>query len=371
VNDKDIITQKDYNLLKNREYPKQQYKSVEEMLLKNLQPMILCSKVKGPTKKQWVGAGLKYFNFIEFNSKERINFIILDFDKYEQFNVSFKEAYPTPNHFKNFIGTYLDNWNIIVETTRGYQVIILLEKPFFVNNKNDMKLLKHLKKSFFETIPGIDHIASNKRWGIFRNPLKHNHIIKTLEHTNMRDFVEYFDFTKNSINISNEIYVNEYKEEILSNNIKVKDFDYYKDISREVYENGKYELIQEGGRNLIFWIIGMVHSKKIYNNEYILYNNLYSYLLQLNTKIKNQISVEEIEKIAKRCVRYTINNSNFIIFHDKITRKERNKNYYQSHKGETMTREENVKLLQEKKVENTKLKRKDYYIFYYIVIFKK
>ena len=351
----DIITQNNLkNTIKRENYIKT-YKNVFDLLVYNVKNEIRVSKVKGKTFKVKNFIGVKHYNFIEINSKNRTNFIVLDFDKI--LNKTFRKVYRTIKEFKRFLDTYLDDYNIIVQTDKGYQVYILFNNSFFYNNKNDKKILEHLKNSFIEKIPGIDPISTKRKYGMFRNPLQHNHYVNSLEGVNLSIFYEYFNFNGTGLNKTNEIYYTYLTKNIeQKNNIKILNIDDYKEISKEVYFNKKYELIKEGNRNIIFWIIGMYQIKKYVKNEFVMYNNLYSYLVQLNSKIRDPIETEEIEHITSNCVRYTMNNKNFIILHNKKDRKQINKDYYNKHRGEKMTRKENMVKLNKQKADNTKRK---------------
>jgi len=131
--------------------------------------------------------------FIRYNTKKFTNFLIFDIDAFPSFD--FKPSLTAMHdHFYNLTG-FEPSWTL--ETEKGFHIGLVLNKGIF-NTWKDGKTptaqyhaLINLKKSISSLIDA-DHNASNRSYGIWRNPLTHKHIF-TGKVYNFEELLEEFD----------------------------------------------------------------------------------------------------------------------------------------------------------------------------------
>ena len=113
---------------------------------------------------------LDKFSFIHFNSPKHVSFMVFDIDKINGKNandvLSLNEMVHEIYRVTYCIPTY------VLQTTKGYHFAFHLEIPILLSNKKSTKYLQDIKQAITEALQ-CDKAASNRLYGIWRNPLKH------------------------------------------------------------------------------------------------------------------------------------------------------------------------------------------------------
>jgi hypothetical protein len=146
-----------------------------ELLIKNLP-----STIKGGNEKHLSNiydyptiTALKKCKFINFNSRERISFMVFDIDKVGEQTAL--EHFKTIEGFLDFLAERIGlEPTFITQTTKGFHFAYHLKNHVYTFQDKAVKYLKNIKRSISALI-GCDEIASNRLNGIWRNPLKHQH----------------------------------------------------------------------------------------------------------------------------------------------------------------------------------------------------
>jgi hypothetical protein len=146
-----------------------------ELLIKNLP-----STIKGGNEKHLSNiydyptiTALKKCKFINFNSRQRISFIVFDIDKVG--DMTALEHFKTIEGFLDFLAEKIGlEPTFITQTTKGFHFAYHLKNHVYTFQDKAVKYLKNIKRSISALI-GCDEIASNRLNGIWRNPLKHQH----------------------------------------------------------------------------------------------------------------------------------------------------------------------------------------------------
>jgi len=256
---------------------------------------------KTPTKR-----ALNKYNFISFNTQNKITVSILDFDWFDKKNKrTIKDEYPTIEIFKEF---YLEEYdlenriNVIVETNKGYQCFIFWENQIIRGTKA-FKKLEHFKSGICETLKNIDIGASKRNYGIYRNPLKHNHLVIDLIPKRLNEFEE-FCYIKKVV----EIEITDIQK-TPSKSLDLKQSENVKTILKMVLQN---EIIQigEGLRKSVIFQFAMIKARSDKHNNFI---NLYNLVEEVNNKYcYPSLSLSEIEEVCKSAINYTLQDKNLV-----------------------------------------------------------
>jgi len=145
---------------------------LEELLIKNLPNRINGSNEKTtanrfnhPTK-----VALNKCDFIHFNSKERVSFIIFDIDAIG--NSTAREVYPTISKFWEYLYNKLGlEATYITQTNKGYHFGFHLSYHVNLERTKAVDYLNAIREAI-NTICGCD-LHANRHYGIWRNPLRH------------------------------------------------------------------------------------------------------------------------------------------------------------------------------------------------------
>lgn len=152
------------------------------VLLKNLPAKIHCSHTKsGAYSKPALEThiALKGYEFIEFNSDEKITIIILDKDFHHE--MSAMEYF---GDLSNFCDWLVDQICIaptyVCQTTKGFQFGFVIKGFLTIQNgykpKNSPEhYLRDIKAKLIKFL-SLDPVASGRNKGVFRNPLKHKYV---------------------------------------------------------------------------------------------------------------------------------------------------------------------------------------------------
>ena len=171
--------------------------TLKESLLNNLPSFVKAFKTKEefsthftyePTHKVIDTAA-----FLRFNTKKFTNILIFDIDDFPSFG-SKPSLLTMHEHFYNLTG-FEPSWT--AQTPRGYHIALILETPVFNTWKDNhtptptyLNMITLKQKISF--ILDADHNASNRSYGIWRNPLTHKHIFTAKTYT-LTDLLDEFD----------------------------------------------------------------------------------------------------------------------------------------------------------------------------------
>jgi len=281
---------------------------LETMLIINLPDKVRAGRekavkttIKTPTKR-----ALNKFNFINFNTQNKITVSILDFDWFDKKNKrTIKDQYPTIEIFKEF---YLEEYdlefkiNVITETDKGYQCLIFWENQIIRGSKA-FKKLEHFKNGICETLENIDIGASKRNYGIYRNPLKHNHLVIDLIPKRLNEFEDFCYIKKEIVVEISEIQKTPKKSLDLQQSENVKT------ILKMVLENDIVQ-IGEGLRKSVFFQFAMIKARSEKHNNF---KNLYNIVDKANDKYCfPPLTISEVEEVCKSAINYTLQGKNTV-----------------------------------------------------------
>jgi len=227
-------------------------------------------------------------NFLRFNSKKATNVLIFDIDTFEDFDKK-PNIVEMKDYFEQQTGAK-PSWTL--ETDKGYHIGLILDNPVFATHKDGKNVTsKHLKllelKKVMSKVIGADATASNRSYGIWRNPLTHKHIYNPNKH-NINHLFEEFDIRnkifEKVIHTQND-YNNCPKMNLTSKN-KIK----------EAIEKGFYV----GNRNNFIFAFGY---KIVFENRKIANEKLEIILQNKNKTQKNPLTQKEIKDIVSSIIK--------------------------------------------------------------------
>lgn len=251
---------------------------LEELLIKNQPPVISGSNEKETAYifKHKTKSALKKCDFIHFNSKEQLSFMIFDFDKIEEKEAV--EIFPSINDFWEFLSEKIGiEPTYITQTTKGYHFAFHFKNHIFTHQKKPMKYLRAIKTSIIELV-GCDIHGSLRNYGIWRNPLRHKHYFSDSYNYELKDF----------------------KDLIIPEKSIQQKFD--RDITiRQVNS----DFLIEGNRNNAIFYASMKWAK---SKKGLSVEDIYYYALSVNYKCEVALEKKEITNIANSVYRYYIKN---------------------------------------------------------------
>ncbi len=263
------------------EFLKWKYKEkyeILEFLIPSFPVEIKSGNEKGTSNKNSFPAAYSITNhkFINYNSKERINFLCFDLDYHN--GAEAIKSFPTIKDFKKHLidqlGAELEP-SFIIQTTKGYQFFYHLKVPVLVKYKNSIQFLKDIKTGLIELL-GLDKIASNRLCGVYRGPLQNPSEFNFKK----RDF-ELKDFLK------------------FAKSSRRTDYQLLENI--ESLGNVKIEKFQEGGRNQKLFIAGLNFAK---NRKNLSFEIIFHYILKINQRISKPLDESEVKTISSSVFKY-------------------------------------------------------------------
>jgi len=253
----------------------QKYKSkneeLKELLIKNLP-----TKIKGGNEKhlsniyeyQTVKA-LDKCKFINFNSDKQISFMVFDIDKYE--DKTAKEYFKNINGFYEYISEKIGlEPTYILETQKGFHFAYHLKNHIFTNQNKPLNYLLSIKQAITELLK-CDSIASNRLYGIWRNPLLHPCYYSQQINYELKDFKELLPKI-------------EYKNHSIRLNVKINE-----------------EELIEGQRNNTLFKYAMRYAK---NQKSITQNDILNYLIDINESKQVNLLNSELNQISNSVFKY-------------------------------------------------------------------
>lgn len=285
------------------------------LLLKNLPSKIHCSYNKsGAYSKASVltHIALKNYNFIEFNSKQRISIVVFDKDKHEEINATeyFKDI---PTFYEwliekiNIVPTY------ICQTNKGFQFAFVIKGFMTIEvgykpKNSPQSFLSDIKSKYIKYLQ-LDEIASSRNNAIFRNPLKHKYIAFTHKIYDLNDLNSaikevVFDNEFSNYNKSNYLRVSKYEKIYESRNsslfkLSCREFAYSKPTKKEIFN-----FINTINLNNCYEPLPLNEIKSITNS---IYKRCQNNTLKSGSK-KAQINREKMVKQRKKeIIKYFLN----------------------------------------------------------------
>ena len=255
------------------------YKSEEEqfleLLIKNLP-----TNLKGGNEKELSNIkeyetykALEKCKYINFNSNERVSFLIFDIDSFK--DVTALEYFKNIDNFLDYI---MENIGLeptyILETSKGFHFGFHLKNHIYTAQKKALEYVINIKKAITIKLK-CDVKASNRLSGVWRNPLLHNYYYSECINYELSDFRKILIENKNLINSSRTKRV-------------------------------KIDEINEGNRNNSLFEVGMRYAK---NKAELTVNDILFYLSNINQQILKPLPNSELLTIADSIFKYWSNNS--------------------------------------------------------------
>lgn len=266
---------------------------LKELLIKNLPKKLKAGDTKSTSNiKEWYSKNaLEECKFINFNSQEKISFLVFDIDTYKD-----KTAL---EHFKN-INNFLEYLYEIVEyeptfitqTKKGFHFAYHLKNWVFTNKLKSLEYVKAIKKAIIDKVKCDVH-GSSRLYGVWRNPLQHVYYYSEQINYELKDF-----------------------NHLLPKRVRRK-----KTSSKSVVFT-KIKDIQTGNRNSSLFTAAMRYAN---NKDNTSSTDILDYIASVNGRIDNPLLDDEILKIANSVYKYWTNgtiNKNF----GKISIKEKDYN---------------------------------------------
>ena len=248
-------------------------KELLEVLIKNLPSKIKASNEKDTAniKEMNTIAALKTCKFINFNTKERISFMIFDIDKIGDMTAK--------DYFEDIIGfyKYLDEKleippTYVLETTNGFHFAYHLKNHVFTHQRKALNYLNLIKRGITKIL-NCDERASHRLNGVWRNPLLHSHIYTTAINYELSDF----------------------KKFIIPKTVKVK----------KTYTNFKFDIkeeeLQVGTRNITLHNTAL---KFAFSREDSTIDEIYSFINNINITRNVNLDDKEINTICWSAYKY-------------------------------------------------------------------
>lgn len=246
-------------------YTENEKEELKEVLIKNLP-----NRIKGGNNKKKSNVleyqtviALEKCKFINFNTKERISFLVFDIDKIE--DKTAKEYFKDINGLYDFISEKIGlEPSYILETVKGFHFAYHLKNHVYNNKKKSLNYVIAIKQTITEIL-GCDTIASHKLYGVWRNPLLHPYYYSKQINYELSDFKSLLPkrvFTKSRRKIS----------------IKIKDED-----------------LEVGKRNLTFFKYALLFA---YNQNSLTANDIFDFLENINNSKNVGLDNKELLSIS-------------------------------------------------------------------------
>lgn len=222
---------------------------LKEVLIKNLPNRIKAGNEKhlsNVLEYQTIIA-LNKCKFINFNTKERISFLVFDIDKFE--DKTAKEYFKNIDGLYEFISEKIGlEPTYILETQKGFHFAYHLKNHVYTNQTKALNYVIAIKQAITKILC-CDEIASHKLHGVWRNPLLHPFYYSLQINYELSDFKSLLpkkEYSKSKRKIS----------------IKIKDED-----------------LEVGNRNLTFFKYALIFA---YNQNSLTANDIFDFLENIN-----------------------------------------------------------------------------------------
>jgi len=247
---------------------------LEELIIKN-QP----ARINGSNDKKTANffnhntkVALNKCDFIHFNSKEQISFMIFDIDEVGEKKAI--EAFPKISDFWNYLSDKIGlEPTFITQTSKGYHFAFHLKNHIFTHQEKPYRYLMAIKSSIIELV-GCDINGSARNYGIWRNPLRHNYYFSDSFNYELKDFRDLI--------VPEKSIQQKFDKTIMI---------------RQINSN----LLTVGNRNnaIFYSSMGWAKGKKNLTSE-----NIYYYALLVNDKCDIPLNKKEIRSISNSVYSY-------------------------------------------------------------------
>lgn len=258
-------------IIKNNDFD--DIKELREVLIKNLPTKIKAGNEKETANKNELKTidALNTCKFINFNSKERISFMVFDIDTME--NMTAKE------YFEDIRGLYLYIMEkiglaptYILETNKGFHFAYHLKNHIFTHQLKALNYLTLIKRGITKIL-NCDERASHRLNGVWRNPLLHNSLYSYYLNYELVDF----------------------KKFIIPKTVKVK----------KTYTNFKFNIkeedLQKGTRNITLFNTAL---KFAFSKENSSIEDIYNFINNINISRNVNLDSREISTICWSAFNY-------------------------------------------------------------------
>jgi hypothetical protein len=248
-----------------KKYTENEKEELKEVLIKNLP-----NRIKGGNDKKKSNVleyqtviALEKCKFINFNTKERISFLVFDIDKME--DKTAKEHFKDINGLYDFISEKIGlEPTYILETAKGFHFAYHLKNHVYTNQKKAFDYLLAIKHTITKIL-SCDEIASHKLYGVWRNPLLHNCYYSKQINYELKDFKSLLP-----------------KKE-------------YSNSKRKISINVKDEDLEIGKRNLTFFKYALIFA---YNQNSLTANDIFDFLENINNSKNVGLDNKELLSIS-------------------------------------------------------------------------
>lgn len=246
-------------------YTENEKDELKEVLIKNLP-----NRIKGGNEKHLSNVleyqtiiALEKCKFINFNTKERISFLVFDIDKME--DKTAKEYFKDINGLYDFITEKIGlEPTYILETAKGFHFAYHLKNHIYTNQKKALNYVIAIKQTITEIL-SCDTIASHKLYGVWRNPLLHPFYYSKQINYELSDFKSLLP-----------------KKE-------------YSNSKRKISINVKDEDLEVGNRNIAFFKYAL---KFAYNQNNLSTNDIFGFLENINNSKNVGLDNKELLSIS-------------------------------------------------------------------------
>lgn len=219
-------------------------------------------------------------NFIRFGTKKATSFIIIDID---HVRCTLKEF---QNRVKSVLGNISPNW--ILKTDKGFHVGIILERPVFFSNSEELYLLREIKMALTNALHG-DIAGSFRTRGFWRNPLTHESTL------NLKTY-NIYDLHNRVSKLNSHSFVPFSKKQKKEKPVSIASTN-SKNMNKET--NTSKKGFVKGNRNnyLFSQVVNKLYSGEIKNDD------VFKTLKEINS---GALENNEIERIGKSILKYQI-----------------------------------------------------------------
>jgi len=248
---------------------------LRELLIKNLPANINAGsqKYNANNKTHATSFALEQYKFINFNSKEKISFMVFDIDEYNNQTALeyFKDVYGFLEYITEIVGlepTY------ILQTDKGFHFAYHLKNWVYTHQAKALHYLREIKKAITDAAQ-LDAQASNRINGVWRNPLLHNYYYSHQINYELKDF--------------NDLLPKQTKK-------------YYKKCRGKLFVQKDLKV---GERNRGLFYNAMRYAKYKENTSA---DDIYQFILQINRELDTPLEDDELTRIASSVYKYKTNN---------------------------------------------------------------
>lgn len=174
------------------------YDELKELLIKNLPARIKAGNEKHLSNiyEYKTFKALQSCKFINFNTKERISWMIFDIDHVGEMTAL--EYFKNINGFSEYALEKLGlEPTYILQTQKGFHFAFHLKNHIYTNQQKAIEYLKAIKKAITALL-GCDENASHRLNGIWRNPLLHDYYYSAQFNYELKDFKDFLSKQKTS-----------------------------------------------------------------------------------------------------------------------------------------------------------------------------